>query len=40
MTEHRTEIKGYGKHLTEERNLGETEKIEGDSYAQKRQPEV
>lgn len=40
MIEHRKDFKGYGMHLAEERNLGEAEKIEGDSYAQKRQQEV
>ena len=36
MIERRNDIKGYGMYLTEERSLGETEKIEGDGYAQKR----
>ena len=40
MIERKENFKGIGKHLTEERNLGEAEKIEGDSYAQKRKQEV
>ena len=32
MTEHKKEFKGNGKHLTEERNLGEAEIIQGDRY--------
>jgi hypothetical protein len=37
MINRRKDFKGNGKHLTEERNLGEAEKIEGDRYVQKRQ---
>jgi len=40
MIERRKNFKGDGKHLTEERNLGEAEKIEGDRYAQRQQQEV
>ena len=40
MIEHRKNFKGHGKHLTEERNLGEAELIVGDRYAQRQQQEV
>lgn len=36
MTERKKDFKGSGKHLTEERNLGEAEIIQGDRYVQKR----
>ena len=40
MIERRENFKGDGKHLAEERNLGEAEIIVGDRYAQKQQQEV
>ena len=40
MIEPRENFKGNGKHLTEERNLGEAEIIVGDKYAQRQQQEV
>lgn len=40
MIERRKDYRGDGKHLTEERNLGEAEIIVGDRYAQKQQQEV
>ena len=40
MIERKVNFKGDGKHLTEEINLGEAEKIVGDSYAQRQQQEV
>ena len=40
MIEPRGNFEGYGKHLTEERNLGEAEIIVGDRYAQRQQQEV
>jgi len=40
MIERRKDYWGDGKHLTEERNLGEAEIIVGDRYAQKQQQEV
>ena len=40
MIEPRESFKGGGKHLTEERNLGEAEIIVGDKYAQRQQQEV
>ena len=40
MIERRENFKGHGKHLTEERNLGEAEIIVGDRYAQRQQQEV
>ena len=40
MIERRKDFKGYGMHLTEERNLGEAEIIVGDKYAQRQQQEV
>ena len=40
MIEPRKKFKGHGKHLTEERNLGEAEIIVGDKYAQRQQQEV
>ena len=32
MIERNANFKGDGKHLTEEKNLGEAEKIEGERY--------
>ena len=40
MIETREDSKGYGKHLTEEKNLGEAEIIVGDRYVQRQQQEV
>jgi hypothetical protein len=40
MIERKESFKGDGKHLTEERNLGEAEIIVGDRYVQKQQQEV
>jgi len=40
MIERREDFKGYGKHLTEEKNLGEAEIIVGDRYVQRQQQEV
>jgi len=40
MIERRENFKGDGKHLTEEKNLGEAEIIAGDRYVQKQQQEV
>lgn len=37
MIERRKDCRGDGKHLTEERNLGEAGIIVGDRYAQKQQ---
>ena len=40
MIERMKDSKVHGTHLTEERNLGEAEIIEGDRYAQRQQQEV
>ena len=40
MIERKVNFKGGGKHLTEERNLGEAVIIVGDKYAQRQQQEV
>jgi hypothetical protein len=40
MIERKESFKGDGKHLTEERNLGEAEIIAGDRYVQKYQQEI
>ena len=40
MIECKVNFKGDGKYLTEKRNLGETEIIVGDRYAQRQQQEV